>query len=171
VPDVIRVNNQPYSWNSSLSTFDLQPWPGVVEVNIGDKTDVETVYTQTQDGRPIGATAGQYEVSNFKIKMLRDSADALTTYLSTVPNPLGGPFSPGAYGRREFSFGLTVTEPLLIGGIPLILIAGVCRIIGHDETTAKGIEALVTEFTLWCKGIIRNGKTLYTPALPGLSIP
>jgi hypothetical protein len=168
VVDVIRVNNQPYSWNSSISLFDLFPSNGVVEVNYSEKLDIETVYSQTQDGRPIGGTAGQYEVDSFTIKMLRDSADAFTTYLSTVPSPLGGPITPGSYGRREFSYSLNVDEPLLPGGLPIILLAGVCRIRGVKETTAKGIEALVTEFDIWCKGITKNGKTLYSSSIPGL---
>lgn len=162
MPDVIRVNNQPYNWNSSASKFDNQIWPGVTSVNVGDKLDVKTVYSQTQNGKPMGGTAGKYEVNNFKIKMLRDSADALTTYLSLKP-----PFI-GSYGRTEFSYFLTVSEPLLIGVLPLVLVAGVCRVIEVNEATEEGLDELVSELTLWCKGVIRNGKTLYSNKLPGL---
>src|SRR5262249_25191671 len=34
------------------------------------------------DGKPLGKTAGKYSVPSFSMKMLRDSADALTTYLA-----------------------------------------------------------------------------------------
>jgi hypothetical protein len=160
---VLRLNNQPYNWNSSLSRFMGQAWPGVVEVNYSEKLDIETVYSQTQDGKPIGGTSGQYEVDSFTVKMLIDDADALTTMLvASAPQFLG------SYGRVEFPFTLSVTEPLLPGAIPIEMIAGVCRIRGKKKGVAKGIEALVTEFDIWCKGIIENGKTLYSTAIPTL---
>jgi hypothetical protein len=160
--DVLRVGGAPYNWNSTLSLFDGFPNRGIVEVSFSDKLDVETIYSQTQDGVPIDATGGQYEVDSFSIKMLSDSADKLTSYLSLKP-----PFI-GSYGRTKFSFNLTATEPLILGATPLVLDAPECRIIGVKEARARGVEALLTELTLWCRTLSRNGKTLYVPAIPGI---
>jgi hypothetical protein len=162
IGDIVRVNNQPYSWNSTLTRIALIPWPGVVSVEWSEKLDVETVYSQTQDGRPIGATAGQYEVDSFTVRMLSDSADSLTDMLSALP-----PFV-GSFGRTEFPFVFSASEPLLPGASPIIMAADVCRIIGKKQTREKGVAALVTEFNIWCKGIVENGKTLYTTSIPGI---
>ncbi|HVH51981.1 MAG TPA: hypothetical protein VM690_07535 [Gaiellaceae bacterium] len=159
--DVIRVNNQPYSWTSTASSFNFIPYTGILSVSVAESLDVETVYDQNGDQRPIGATAGLYKVESFKIKMLRDSANSLTDMLVALP-----PFF--SIGRTEFLFQLSCSEPLLLGSSPIILVADACRIIGIDETTEKGSEALVTEYTLWSKGITRNGKSLYTPSIPGI---
>lgn len=157
---VLRLNNRPYSWNSSETRFDGQLWPGCVEIVHGDELEVETVYSQTGDGAPIGGTGGQYS-AELSVKMLAADADALTTMLT-----LSHPEYLGSYGQIEFPFSTSVSEPLLPGDIPITLVAPVCRIIGDKQTYAKGIEALVTEFKLWTKGFTRNGKSLYTRPLP-----
>jgi hypothetical protein len=158
---ILRLNHQPYSWPSSLTRILGVPVSGLVELNYGEKLDVETVYAQTQDGVPIGGTAGQYEVEGFTFKMLAQDGDALTTMLvASAPQFLG------AYGRIEFPFTCSVTEPLLPGAIPIEMVAPICRIIGRKAARAKGIEAFVTEFTVWSPGIIENGKTLYARSIP-----
>lgn len=162
MPDIVRVNNQPYSWNSTRTLLLAQPWPGVVEVNYAEKLDVETVYSQTQDGKPIGATAGQYATEGCSIKMLSDSAAAFLAQLSALP-----PFI-GSYGRTEFPFVFTATESLLPGGLPIVVAAPVCRVIGRKEARAKGVETLVTELTLWMKELTVNGVSMWTSAVPGI---
>ena len=86
---------------------------------------------------------------------------------SSIPGPTKPPFI-GSYGRTEFSVNLTVSEPLLPGAFPIVMTAGVCRIIGESSATEEGSDELFTEFKLWCKGIVKNGKTLYANKLPGI---
>jgi hypothetical protein len=160
IGDVVRLNNQQFSWNSTITRIAGIPWPGVVAIDWSEKLDVETVYSQTQDGTPQGATAGQYEVDGFTMRMLTDSADKLTDMISAIP-----PFV-GSYGRTEFPIVCSASEPLLPGGFPIVMTAGVCRIVGKKQVREKGIAALVTEFAIWSKGIIENGKTLYSPKIP-----
>ena len=170
MPDIVRVGGIQYSWNSTLTLIDLQPFRGLIEIDWGEKLDVETVYSQTQDGVPIGSTAGQYAVENFTMKFLREYAEALKAYLAgPAPGvPPGNRGLPGSYGQTTFLFQMTATEPLQIGATPVVVNAGPCRIIGQKQTTAKGSNALETEFTLWCQQISVNGITLYSPAVPGL---
>lgn len=163
VLSVLALNKTPYSWNSSQSRFNGALWPGVVAVDYSEKVDVETVYTQTGDGVPVGATAGQYSVDSFTIKMLDKDFDALTSMLiATAPQFLG------SYNRIEFTFACSVAEPLVPGAIPIAMIAPTCRIIGKKRSHQAGISALVTEVTLWTDGISENGKTLYSRSLPGV---
>jgi len=156
LPDVIRIQSQLYNWNSSLTKFDNQPWPGVLEFSWSEKLDIKTVYSQTQNGRPVGGTSSKYEVDSMKVKMLRDSADAFLRYLAAKP-----PFV-GSYGRTEFTTNLTVSEPLLPGVFPISMTAGVCRVRGKSQSHAEGTDELVTELDLWCRGIVESGITLYT---------
>ena len=166
MPDVIRINNVPYSWNSSSTKIDNFPWPGILEISYGQKLDIKTVYSQTQDGTPIGGTAGQYSAGPITIKMLRDSYNALTDYLSLrAPLPGLGTGTPGSYGRTEFGLIAQVTDSFAIGAIPILLIASPCRIMEEKESQAVGVEELVSEVTLWCLKYSVNGKTLYSPKL------
>lgn len=170
MPDIVRVGGLQYSWVSTMTRIDGQPYRGLTSLDFSDKLDVETVYSQTQDGVPIGDTEGQYSVDSFTMKWIREYADYLTTYLAgPAPGvPPGNRGGPGEYGGTHFSLTLTAIEPLQILAVPLIILVPQCRIIGVKETTEKGSAALETEFTCWARQIIRNGKTLYKQAIPGL---
>jgi hypothetical protein len=158
----LRVNGQPYNWNSTMTRFAGVPWPGVVEFNWGEKLDVETVYSQTQDGKPIGATSGQYEVDTFTCKMLEEDANALMQAIALMPPYVG------SVGRTEFDLELQASEPLSPGAVPIMMMSERTRIIGNKGARAKGIEALVREITFWSGGLRVNGVSLWTPALPGV---
>lgn len=168
--DILRAGGIQYNWNSTSTRIDGQPYKGVRSIDWGEKLDVETVYSQTQDGRPIGSTGGQYSVESFTLKMLTEYADQLTTYLAfAAPGfPPGNRGLPGNIGETQFLFQFTATEPLQIGATPIILNASPCRIIGMKNTVEQGTAALITEFTLWSQGITVNGKSLYKQALPSL---
>jgi len=157
---ILRVNGQQYNWNSTKTLILGVPVPGVIEVNYGEKLDVETVRSQTQDGVAIGSTGGEYSVEGFQIKMLAEHAAALFAMLAAVP-----PFI-GSIGRTEFPFHLTASEPLLVGALPIVTDAPVCRIVGRRRSHAKGIEALVTEIDVWAQSLTENGVSLYAPQLP-----
>ncbi|HLK38686.1 MAG TPA: hypothetical protein VKU41_18110 [Polyangiaceae bacterium] len=158
----VRLNGQPYSWNSTMTRFNGTPWPGVIEFAWGETLEVEDVYSQTQDGKPIGGTAGQYKVETFTCKMLEEDADALTDSISLMPPYVG------SIGRTEFNVECQASEPLAIGAKPIMLMSERTRIVGMSHTRVAGIEKLVREFKFWSNGLRINGKTLWTPAIPGV---
>jgi hypothetical protein len=168
--DIIRIGGVQYNWNSSITRIDGQPFRGILEVDWSQKMDVETVYSQTQDGVPIGATSGQYAVDSFTFKMLREYAEQLKLYLAmTAPGvPPGNRGQIGSYGLTTFVFQATASEPLQIGALPVHVDASPCRIIGEKQTSAKGTAALETEFTVWCQQLRVNGLSMYSPAIPTL---
>lgn len=170
MPEILRVGGKQYNWNSSLSRFDGQPYRGVKSVDWSQKLDVETVYSQTQDGVPLGPTGGQYSVDSFTIKILWEYWEQLKLYLATVAPgvPPGNRGLPGTYGETTFIFQMSVTEPLQIGALPIALNASECRVVSEKETTEEGSAALVAEVGLWVRQLTVNGLSMYARALPTL---
>lgn len=153
MPDVIRVNHTLYSWPSCSFKIDSQPFEGIVELNYEQKRERKVVYAAKRDGRPLGKTAGKYSVPSLTLKMLRDSADALTTYLSAK--------GLGSYGDPEFGMMLQVAEPV-VGALPITVLMETCTIDGKKDAHAEGIDELVTEFEIGCLQLTENGKRLWS---------
>jgi hypothetical protein len=156
MPDITRVNDTIYSWNSCLHKIDNQPWVHIMEVNWEQKIDAKTVYAARKDGLPLGSTTGKWSLEGFTIKMLRDSADAFTDYLCSKT---GTRF----YGRARFDYLLQVTEPVP-GARPLTASAQICRVVNEKDAQAEGTDELVTEFTILSIFFIKNGKALWSNA-------
>jgi hypothetical protein len=154
MPDITRVNDTIYSWNSCLHKIDNQPWVSIMEVNWEQKIDAKTIYAARPDGLPIGSTTGKWSLEGFTMKLLRDSADALTDYLCTKTGNRN-------YGRARFDYLLQATEPVP-NARPLIASATTCRIVGEKDAHAEGIDELVTEFTILCLRFTKNGKSLWS---------
>lgn len=166
--DIVRVGGRQYNWNSTLTRIDGQAWRGIQKIDWGEKLDVETVYSQTQDGVPIGDTAGEYSVESFNMTFLSEYAAQLLTYLSTLAPgfPPGARGLPGSYGQTKFQFQFSASEPLELGALPILVSGAPCRIIGKKESREKGSGALVTEFAVWCRALSVNGQTMYSPSIP-----
>jgi hypothetical protein len=170
VTDFIRIGGIQYNWNSTMSRVDGQPYRGFTEINWSEKLDVETIYSQTQDGAPIGGTSGQYAVDSFTVKMLWEYWEQLTDYLSfAAPGvPVGNRGLPGSYGLTVCTFQLSASEPLQLGALPIMLTAGQMRFIAPKGQAQKGNAGLEIEIGCWAQSLIINGKTLYSAALPTL---
>lgn len=151
--DVVRLNKTIYSWESCLFKFDNQPMKGILEVDYEQARDVKIVYAALRSGRPLGMTAGKYSVKAFTMKVLRDTADAFTTYLATKGN--------GSYGDPFWSFIAQVSEPVA-GMQPLTASSPFNRIIGKKDAHAEGVDELVTELTIASLWFVENGKTLWS---------
>ena len=165
--DIVRVGGRQYNWNSTLTRIDGQAWRGIQKLDWSEKLEVETVYSQTQDGVPIGDTAGEYSVDAFSFSMLSEYAAQLITYLAMLAPgfPPGARGLPGSYGQTKFQFQFSATEPLEIGALPIIISAAPVRITSKKEGREKGSGALVTEFGCWARQMSINGVTMYSPAL------
>lgn len=169
MPEILRVGGKQYSFNSTLTRIDGQPWRGVRSVDWSQKLEVETVYSQTQDGVPLGGTGGQYSVDSFTLKMLWEYWEQLKLYLATVaPGVNGNRGLPGTYGETTFILQVSASEPLQIGALPIMLSAGECRVVSEKESHEAGSAALVAELGLWVRELTVNNLSMYTRAVPTL---
>jgi hypothetical protein len=163
--DTVRIGGKQYSWNSTLTRFDGQAWRGLQKLDWSEKLEVETVYAQTQNGVPIGDTAGEYSVDSFTFTMISEYAAQLLAYLAgPAPGfPPGSRGLPGSYGQTKFQFQFSASEPLEIGALPILISASPCRITSKKESREKGSGTLVTEFGCWVRQMQINGVTMYSP--------
>jgi hypothetical protein len=170
MPDIVRVGGRQYNWNSTITRIDGQLWRGLQKLDWAEHLEVETVYSQTQDGVPIGDTGGEYSVPNFTLTFVREYGTQLLLYLATLAPgfPPGSRGVPGSYGLTKFQFQFTVSEPGEIGALPIVVSAAPCRIIDVKETTEKGSGVLISEFGCWVRQLKRNGISLYNSALLSL---
>jgi hypothetical protein len=155
--DIIRVNNTIVSWNSFSFKIDGIPYTGITAFDYDQKRTRKVVYGAKRDGTPLGKTSGKYEVQPITLTMLRDSFDKLTTYLTTK--------GLGSYGDAEFTFIAQYIEPLQP---PITVIGAGCTIDGDKDSNAEGTDELVTEVTIGCLRLLKNGKSLasITRAVP-----
>lgn len=147
---VSRINGVPYSWTSCAHLFMGLPYKGVVAANFEETREVELVHAAQQDGTPVGITSGLYKVENVSFRLLRDSAHQLMADLTA--------FGLGSFGDAEFNYTLQLVEPVLQVPplLPSTTLLGGCRITGVKESQEKGVEALVTEFNVTAKYLIRT---------------
>lgn len=147
--DLLRVNNTILSFNSFALKIDGVPYNGVLGFDYDQKRERKVVHAAKRDGTPLGKTSGKYHVEPITLTMLRDSADKLTTQLTTK--------GLGSYGDAEFVLIAQYIEPLQ----PPITVIGVgCTIDGEKDTNQEGVDELLTEFTIGCLRLVKNGKSL-----------
>lgn len=166
--ETIRIGGQQYSWNSTLSRVDGLPRRGLTSVDWTQKLDVETIYAQTQDGVPIGDTAGQYSCA-ISGKWLWEYLEQLKDYLTNLApgDPPGtGAANGQSYGQTKFKYQLQASEPLDPGAQPIMLTASNCRLIEEKGAAAKGQAGLEVDFTLWARTLEINGRTMFTVPIP-----
>ncbi len=152
--DLVRINTTIYSWESLLFSVDGIPWNGLNAVDTEQKRERKVVYGMKRDGRPLGKTAGKYSVPTCGFKMLVDSYDELTDFLTVK--------GLGSYGDAEFTITIQAIEP--VAGIPLILVCENCTIDGEKDSYAEGSDELAVEIEIGCLQMTRNGKRLWSVA-------
>lgn len=136
--DIVRVNRVPYSGGSCLNYFAGFPYKGVKEVKYKEKRAIKVVHDAQPDSRPVGITAGVYEIESLSFKLLRDSATALMADLTTL--------GVGSWGDAEFAYMLQVYEP--VNAVPIQTLITGCRMIGIEEGhTQESPDELTTDFT------------------------
>lgn len=154
MPDVVRIGHTIYSWTSTLHRFSGLPWEGIKSVDYSQKRERKVVHAARRDGRPLGKTSGKY-TAELKIKMLKDSANALKQDLSAL--------GLGSYGDAEFSYSLQVFEPQLLGTqLPIVVLFETCTIDEEHDAYEEGVEELLTEFTIGTLQITENLMRLWS---------
>lgn len=158
MPDVVRIGQTIYSATSSVFKFDNQPYTGVKAADWEVKRDRKIVWAARQDGLPVGITAGKFSVEAFSMKMLIDSYDGLTTYLTTK--------GLGSYGDPPFAWSCQATEPLgdisSAGLTPITAASPYTWIVGEKNATEEGIDERLVEVTLVSLSMTSNGKQLWS---------
>lgn len=146
-----RINNTILSWNSCAFKADLDPFEGIVEFDYEQARERKIVHGMRRDGTPLGKTSGKYSVKNVMLKMLRDSADVFTDYLTVK--------GLGSYGDAEFTLTCEYFEP---GHKPIIVIVEGCTIDGEKDGNVEGTDELATEFLVGALTLTKNGKRLWS---------
>ena len=172
MPEILRHGGRQFDWRNTLITVDGQPRRGFTSFDFSDKLDIETVYSQTQDGVPLGPTGGQYQVDSFNLKMLTeywaDPVNGLLAYLSDTALGVNGDRGPiGSYGLTTFHLQLSISDDYLPSAPVIHYDCVPCRIMSAKPAGAKGPAALETDLTIWCLQVKVNGRTLYAPAVGG----
>lgn len=153
MPDVIRVNQTLYSWTSTAHKIDNFPYEGIVAVDYEQKRERKVIFAARQQGIPLGMTAGKYMVPPWSLKMLKDTAEAFTDYLTEQ--------GEGSYGDAVFQYLLNVSEPDA-ADVPLSVSVEYCVVSGKKDSYEEGIDELVTEFEITSLLITENGKQLWS---------
>jgi hypothetical protein len=150
MPDVniVRVNRVPYSWNSCSHFFNGLPYKGLTAISYKESREVKLVHGAQQDGTPLGITAGIYKVENTSFTLLRDSATALMQDLTIA--------GLGSFGDAEFTYILSVFEPVSPPSLPVQTVLTGCRITGVEEKHALGADELVTEISVQAMFLLRT---------------
>lgn len=154
-PNLVRINDIVYSWASTAFTWNGFPVRGILELSFEQKRERKVVYAANQSGRPIGKTSGKYSVPSCTVKMLKDTADSLTTDLTAL--------GLGSYGDAVSVITVHAVEPV-VGSLPLIAVLSGVTIDGKKDAHVEGIDELVTEFELGVLNVIENGKVLWSVA-------
>lgn len=154
--DVLRVNDAIHSWNSCRFLIDVQPFTGLVEVNVKEKRDRKLVKGARRDGVPLGMTSGSYEVESMTGKFLTDQWDLITDYLSAK--------GLGSYGDASFTFSIEQAEEADIEVPVMILLVNGCRVISVENSFAEGVEENVVSVEFKAMTAFGNGKVLFSLA-------
>ena len=153
--DILRINGTVISWHETSFRIVGLPFYGILGFDYEQKRERKIVYGSKRNGKPINRTSGKYSVPSVSLKMLRASADQLTTLLT----PLG----LGSYGDAEFIMTVQYIVPVFVGQVPqppITVILSGCTIDGEKDANQEGVDEAVTEFDIGCLDITKNGKSL-----------
>ena len=161
--DCVRVNSRTYGWTSVSWSVDGMPSTGLVSIDWEESLETRTLYSNTQDGPPLGMSQGRYQIARFPIRMLKDSARMFKTYLTTQAALSLSPSE--SYGQAVFTMGLQLLGEDAGDFLPSTTVFGSCRVVGEKSSHEEGTGALVVEFSIACLLIEQDGNTLWN-ALP-----
>ena len=164
--DVIRVNHTTWAWTSVAWTVDGMSSEGILAIDYEERLELRIVSSNSQDQIPLGMSLGRYQVGMFPVRMLRDAAKALKTYL-TAKAPAA---ASGSYGQATFDMGLQFAGA--DAPLPSTVVFASCRIVGERSAHEEGTGAAVTEFMVACLAIVQDGNSLFdAPGLASAAMP
>lgn len=161
--DIVRATDTIYAWESCTAKVDLVPYTGIRGCDFsGEKRERKPVRGMNKSTAPLGKPSGKYTPPTLKLKMLRDSWEALKQQLTAKALLAGG----ASYGTASFNVTLTVSElvPSGVGPGVMTISATGCTVDGVDDTHGPDDNELVTELEIGVLTCSRNGQTLYDPA-------
>jgi hypothetical protein len=151
MPDVVRVNDATFAWQSTRTKFDGELFESVTAFSYDNKLETSVIHGQLRSGAPIARTSGKWTPPEVKVTMLAESADALCATMAIKSGQ-------GSYGAYRFN---TVFQAFEIGLPPMNLFIGRCRIIGVSKSFQEGPDGLKKDITLAPMSIVENGFTIY----------
>lgn len=152
--DSVRVNDLVLTYASFSFELEGVPFTGIKSLKYSEKRERPVSYGAKRNGTPYGKGAGKYSVDSCSMVWSRDSWEFATDQLTIL--------GLGSFGDASFSWTAQYSEP--IGGLlrPVTVIGLGCTIDGVEDDTDEGTDELVTNVTIGCMGIIKNGKTLWS---------
>lgn len=160
--DAVRINSSTWAWQSCAFAIDGQSTEGVVAIDYDEQLELRIIPSNIQDQSPLGMSLGRYQVGRFPIRMLRDSAKALKTYLAAKALAQGIP--SGSYGQATFDLGLQLSGTDAPDATPSSTVFASCRIVGEAATHEEGTGVAVTEFQVASLAIVQDGLALFDAA-------
>ena len=154
--DVIRINHTTWAWTSIAFTVDGQSIESVTAIDYEERLELRIVPSNSQDQIPLGMSLGRYQVGLFPIRLLRDAAKNLKTYLSAKAISSGS----GSYGQATFDMGLQLSG-LDSTLVPSTVVFASCRIVGERAMHEEGTGVASTEFMVACLAIVQDGSSLF----------
>ena len=153
--DLIRTNGVTYGWQSCSMKIDLMPVRGILEFKYEDSRERKIVRGMDRSGKGFAKTPGRYDVTACSLKMLRDTWEEVSNYLTLK--------GLGSYGDAVFGITFQVSE-LIAGVLPITVQIDGCTIDKVSEEQVEGVDELATSIDCSALGIVRNGKVLYSVA-------
>lgn len=154
MPDVLRINNAVFSWNSCSFSIDAQPYTGLTAIKNGQKRERAKVWGMNKSGKPLGRTRGHYEADPVEITFLEDTWDALSTYLLVK--------GLGSVGDAEVTGLLKISE---LGKTPIIILMEDLVTTAEGDDKKEGAEPNTIVVTFDCMRIMRNLKPFHSLGL------
>jgi hypothetical protein len=156
--DVVRINARTYGWNSLAWSVDGLPSEGLTGIDWEESLETRTIYSNRQDGAPLGMSQGRYQIAKFPIRMLKDSARMFKSYLTTRAAASVAPST--SYGQAVFAMAVQLLGEDAGDFLPSTTIFSGCRVVGEKSAHEEGTGALVVEFQIACLLIAQDGNIL-----------
>lgn len=150
--DLKRVNGSAPSWGHIIFKLGEERYHGVLSIGYGDKLETIMGYGMGRHHAPTRRSAGKYSTDPGKLKMWKDSAEALRTALAALSE------DGRSYGMVEFECVIQVVWP---NGKPMTIELHRMRLTEDTSQHDESAELLSEDMTYSCMSIVRDGKTLF----------
>jgi hypothetical protein len=149
--DEVRINGKLFSWSSTSFKLNGEPYWGITEITFADKRDRPKGYGLGRSHKPRGKAKGKYEADNLKLKVHKDTAEAIRQDLAKQ-SPDGV-----SWGEVKVPAVLQFTEDDKIVTVEF----EDCEPASNGEGNSEGPDPLYEDMEFCITGIKRNGLTLY----------
>jgi hypothetical protein len=152
--DIIRVNNNEFSYRSCEFKLDLEPYEGLSSIDFGDKRVPAKVKGMNRSGAPIARTRGDYDLDPLNITFLESTWVQIAAKLTLK--------GLGSMGNAEVQGTLSVYE---LGLIPLLYVFKDMKLTDFKSAKKEGNEPNMVETAWDIMQLTQNGQVLYSRGL------